>query len=79
MIFFKRKPVVGDIQASSLTGNKIEQSASGKKNNPYLLQDYKEQEAEETNDDADVNSEANTIRWRKQWHGYFNGRGSNYF
>ena len=58
--FFKKTPVVDDIQAS-LTGNTIEQSASGKKNNPDLLQEEEEQEVEEANDDADVNAEANEI------------------
>ena len=36
--FFKRKRVIGYIQAS-LTGTTIEQSASGSKNNPDLLQE----------------------------------------
>ena len=39
--FFKRKPVFDDVQAI-LTGNKIEQSTSGRKNNPYLLQEDEE-------------------------------------
>ena len=54
-VFFKRKPVVDDIQAS-LTDNTIENSASGKKNNPDLSQEDEEQEAEEVIDDADINS-----------------------
>ena len=54
-VFFKRKPVVDDIQAS-LTGNTIENSASGKKNNPDFSQEDEEQEAEEVIDDADINS-----------------------
>ena len=36
--YFKRKLVVDDIQAI-LTGNKIEQSTSGRENNPDLLQE----------------------------------------
>ena len=57
--FFKRTPVVDEIQYS-VNGNAIEKSASGK-NNPDLLQEEEEQEYEETNDDADVNPEANKI------------------
>ena len=58
--FFKRTPAVDDIQ-DLLTGNTIEKSASGKKNNPYLLHEDKEQESEEANYDSYVNAEANKI------------------
>ena len=40
--FFKRKPVIDDIQASS-TGTTDEQSDQGEKNNPDLLQEDEEQ------------------------------------
>ena len=59
-MFFKRKKCIDDIQANS-TGTKIEQSDSGMKNNPNLLQESEEQEAEESNTDADVTSEADKI------------------
>ena len=59
MIFPKEK-VVDDIQASS-TGTIFEQSASGRKNNPDMLQEYEEQEVEEANSYAGVNAEANKI------------------
>ena len=54
------KKVIDAIQAS-LTGITIEQSVSGRKNNPYLLQESEEKEAEEANDYAGVNVEANKI------------------
>ena len=57
--FFKRTPVVDDIQ-DSVTGNTIKHSDEEKKN-PYLLQEEEEQEYEEANDDADVNSKANKV------------------
>ena len=40
--FFKRKYFFDDVQDSS-TGTTFEQSASGRKKNPYLLQEDKEQ------------------------------------
>ena len=52
----KRNFFIDGIQ-SSLIGTKIEQSASGKKMNTDLLQAAEEQEPEEGNDDAEVNSE----------------------
>ena len=36
----------------------MKQSVSGAVKNPYLLKEEEENEAEETNDDADVNTEA---------------------
>ena len=51
----KRNFFIDGIQ-SSLIGTKIEQSASGKKMNTDLLQAAEEQEPEEGNDDAEVNS-----------------------
>ena len=59
MIFSKKK-VVDDLQASS-TGTTFEQLDSGRKHNPYLLQTYEEEEAEEENYDAGVNAGANKI------------------
>ena len=44
--FKKRKNIINELEAS-LTGDTIEQSDSGMKNNPYLLQ-----EAEVENTDA---------------------------
>ena len=55
--YFSKK-VVDDVQATS-NRSTFEQSASGRKNNPYLLQEPEWQEYEEANNDADVNSEAN--------------------
>ena len=54
MIISKEK-VINEIQAS-LTGTKIEKSASGRKKNSYLLQECEGKESEETNSDAYVTS-----------------------
>ena len=59
-MFFKRKQVVDDVQAS-LTSTTFGLSGSGRKENPYLLQEDEQQEAEEANDDTDVNIESNKI------------------
>ena len=40
--FLKRKIIINDLQ-SNLTGTKIEQSDSGRKEDPYLLQEAEEQ------------------------------------
>ena len=50
-----------DYIQASLTGTTIEQSASGRKNNPHVLKEYEEQEAEEANSDADVISKEKKI------------------
>ena len=55
-MIFNKKKIIDDIQ-DSLTGTTIEQSASGRKRNPYLLQESEEQEVEELYDDADVTGE----------------------
>ena len=60
IIYFERRRVIDDIQAS-LTGTMIKKSSFGRKKNPYLLQEAEEQEAEEENADADVTAEANKI------------------
>ena len=59
-MIYQKKKVIDDIQ-DSLTDDKIEQSASVREKNPYLLQEYEEQEAEEVNADADINAESNKI------------------
>ena len=46
---------------TSLTGTTIEQSDSGRKNIPDLLQEAEEQEDEGANDDAYVTVESNKI------------------
>ena len=46
---------------ANLIGNTFIQSTSGRKQNLYLLQEDKEQEYEQANDDADINTEANKI------------------
>ena len=51
--FFKKTPVVDEIQAS-LTSTTIEQSAPGMKNNQDFSQEDEEQASEEANVDADV-------------------------
>ena len=51
--FFKKTPVVDDIQAS-LTSTKIEQSASGRKNNQEFSREDEEEASEEANVYADV-------------------------
>ena len=51
----KRKQVVDDGQDSSI-GTKFEQSASRRKKNPDLLQEYEEQESKEVNDDSGFKS-----------------------
>ena len=51
--FFKKTPVVDDIQ-DSLTSNTIEQPASGRKKNPDFSQEDEEQASEEANVHADV-------------------------
>ena len=54
-MFFQKKKFIDDIQ-DSLTGDTIEQSDSGRKNNPCLLQGDEGLESEEA-----VNVEANKI------------------
>ena len=55
-MIFQRKKVLDDAQASP-TGTTFEQSASGRKNNPDLLQEAEEQEYEEANYYAGANTE----------------------
>ena len=45
----------------------MKQSVSRVKRNPVLLQEEEENVAEETNDDADVNEEANKINDKKKY------------
>ena len=45
----------------------MKQSVSRVKKNPVLLQEEEENVAEETNDDADVNVEANKINDKKKY------------
>ena len=54
MIYFSRKPVIDDIQAS-VTVNTTKKS-DFEKNIPNLLQEEEENVAKEANDDADVNA-----------------------
>ena len=44
----------------------MQQSVSGGKKNPVLLKEEEENVAEETNDDAGVNSEANKVNDNKK-------------
>ena len=46
---------------SSLTGTTFEQSFSGRKNNPYLLQESEEQASKEVNSNAYINVESNIV------------------
>ena len=62
---FKIKPVIAKKKAS-LTGNTMKQSVSGENNNPVLLQEEEESVSEETNDDANVNTEANKVNDNKK-------------
>ena len=57
---FSKEKVIDDIQVS-FTGNKIEHSATGSNNNPYLLQEAEVQEAGEASADAGVTIEVNTM------------------
>ena len=57
---FKRTPNVDEKQAS-VTGNTIKQSVSRGGKNTDLLQEEEENVSEETNDDANVNTEANKV------------------
>ena len=57
---FQKKKTIDGIQAY-LTGTITKQSYSGRENNPYSSHESEEQEAEETNFDAYVTSEAKTI------------------
>ena len=62
---FIMKTVAYDIQ-DSVTVNTMKQSVSGRKKNPVLLKEEEENVAEETYDDADVNTEANEINDKKK-------------
>ena len=57
---FKITPDVDEKQAT-VTGNTVKQSVSRGGENPVLLQEEEENISEETNDDSDVNAEANEI------------------
>ena len=56
--FFRK--VINSLQAS-LTETKIEQSDSGRENNPDLSQEAEEQEAEDANADSDVTADASKV------------------
>ena len=62
---FKGTPVVDEKQAI-LSVNTMKQSVSRGEKNPVLLREEEENVAEETNDDADVNAEANEINYKKK-------------
>ena len=62
---FKRTPVFDEKQAS-VTENTTKQSVYGEKSYLVLLQEKEENVAEETNDDADINEEANKINDNKK-------------
>ena len=53
---FSKEIFFDDVQ-DILTGTKFGQSTSGRKKNPYLLQEVEEKESKEANADADVNVE----------------------
>ena len=57
---FLRKKFINYLQ-SSLTGDTIEQSDYGRKDNPDFLQEAEEQGAQEANSDADVTPDASKI------------------
>ena len=56
--FFKIPPGV-EKKYASVTGNTMKHSVSGGGDNPVLLQEEEENATEETNDDANINAEAN--------------------
>ena len=62
---FKITPGV-DAKQASVTGKAEEQSVSRGKKNPVLLQQEEESSSGETNDNADVNAEANEINDKKK-------------